>query len=34
LLAVPSEKTQRIQEAHGLIGHMYCGLVERALSEI
>ena len=34
LLAVPSEKTQRIQEAHGLIGHMYCGLVERALAEI
>lgn len=33
LLAVPSEKTQRVQEAHGLIGHMYCGLVERALSE-
>jgi D-sedoheptulose 7-phosphate isomerase len=34
LLTVPSEKTQRIQEAHGLIGHMYCGLVERAISEI
>ena len=33
LLAVPSEKTQRIQEAHSLIAHMYCGLVERALSE-
>lgn len=33
LLAVPSAKTQRIQEAHGLIGHMYCGLVERALAE-
>src|SRR5260370_14248951 len=27
LLAVPSEKTQRIQEAHSLIAHMYCGLV-------
>ena len=31
LLAVPSEETQRIQEAHGLIGHMYCDLVEREL---
>lgn len=33
LLAVPSEHTPRIQEAHSLIGHMYCGLVERAVSE-
>ena len=33
LLAVPSEETQRIQEAHGLIGHMYCDLLERELFE-
>jgi D-sedoheptulose 7-phosphate isomerase len=33
LLAVPSEETPRIQEAHGLIGHMYCDLVERELFE-
>ena len=33
LLAVPSEDVQRIQEAHGLIGHLYCALVERAFSE-
>lgn len=33
LLAVPSEDTQRIQEAHGLIGHLYCDLVERILLE-
>jgi D-sedoheptulose 7-phosphate isomerase len=33
LLAVPSESTQRIQEAHGLIGHMFCDLVERELAE-
>jgi D-sedoheptulose 7-phosphate isomerase len=33
LLAVPSEETQRIQEAHSLIGHMYCDLVERELFE-
>ena len=32
LLAVPSEETPRIQEAHSLIGHMYCSLVERAIS--
>lgn len=31
LLAVPSEETPRIQEAHSLIGHMYCDLVEREL---
>jgi D-sedoheptulose 7-phosphate isomerase len=31
LLAVPSESTQRIQEAHSLLGHMYCDLVERLL---
>ena len=33
LLAVPSEEAQRIQEAHSLIGHMYCDLVERELFE-
>ncbi len=27
-LAVPSEETPRIQEAHILLGHIYCGLVE------
>lgn len=31
LLAVPSEDTQRIQESHSLLGHMYCELVERIL---
>jgi len=33
LLAVPSENTQRIQEAHSLMGHMFCDLVERKLAE-
>jgi len=33
LLAVPSEETARIQEAHSLIGHMYCDLIERELFE-
>ncbi len=33
LLAVPSDDTQRIQEAHSLLGHMYCELVERILFE-
>jgi D-sedoheptulose 7-phosphate isomerase len=33
LLAVPSDETQRVQEAHNLIGHMYCDLVERDLFE-
>ena len=33
LLAVPSEETPRIQEAHSLIGHMFCDLVERELFE-
>ena len=33
LLAVPSGETQRIQEAHSLIGHMYCDLLERELFE-
>jgi D-sedoheptulose 7-phosphate isomerase len=31
LLAVPSEDTQRVQETHSLLGHMYCELVERIL---
>lgn len=31
LLAVPSEETPRIQEAHSLMAHMYCDLVEREL---
>lgn len=31
LLAVPSDDTQRIQETHSLLGHMYCELVERIL---
>ena len=31
LLAVPSEDTQRIQESHSLLGHMYCELVEHIL---
>ena len=34
LLAVPSNDTQRIQEAHNLIGHLYCASVERALFEL
>jgi D-sedoheptulose 7-phosphate isomerase len=34
LLAVPSEETPRIQEAHSLIGHMFCDLVERELFEL
>lgn len=31
LLQVPSSNTQRIQEAHILIGHIICGLVEEEL---
>lgn len=31
LLKVPSSNTQRIQEAHILIGHIICGLVEEEL---
>lgn len=31
LLPVPSDDTQRIQESHSLIGHLYCELVERIL---
>ncbi|MBD3166466.1 SIS domain-containing protein [bacterium] len=30
-LIVPSEDTQRIQEMHAVIGHLLCGLSERAL---
>ncbi len=30
-IAVPSKDTQRIQEAHGTIGHILCGLVEQEL---
>ena len=30
-IIVPSENTQRIQEAHITIGHIICGLVEREL---
>lgn len=32
-LAVPSEDTPRIQEAHLLIGHIICGIVEEELSD-
>lgn len=31
VLAVPSKDTQRIQECHIAMGHIVCGLVERAL---
>ena len=31
LIAVPSADTARIQEVHLLIGHIWCGLIERAL---
>lgn len=31
-VTVPSEVTARIQEAHILIGHWWCGVVEEALS--
>jgi D-sedoheptulose 7-phosphate isomerase len=30
-VAVPSTDTPRVQEAHALIGHVWCELVERAL---
>jgi D-sedoheptulose 7-phosphate isomerase len=30
-LAVPSSDTPKIQEGHALIGHILCGLVERAI---
>jgi D-sedoheptulose 7-phosphate isomerase len=31
VLAVPSDRTQAIQEGHLVVGHTLCGLVERAL---
>lgn len=31
LVAVPSTDTQRIQEVHALIGHIYCDLIEQTL---
>lgn len=31
LIAVPSDSTPRIQEAHITIGHIICGLVESAM---
>lgn len=31
VLAVPSRDTQRIQEAHSVLGHIYCDLIERHL---
>ncbi len=31
LLAVPSSETPRIQEGHLVLGHVLCGLVERAM---
>jgi D-sedoheptulose 7-phosphate isomerase len=31
LLAMPSNDTPRIQEAHILVGHIICGLIEQAL---
>lgn len=31
VLAVPSSDTPKIQEGHALIGHILCGLVERAV---
>ncbi|MBA4175454.1 MAG: phosphoheptose isomerase [Leptothrix sp. (in: Bacteria)] len=31
LLAVPSAETPRIQEGHLVLGHVLCGLVERAM---
>jgi D-sedoheptulose 7-phosphate isomerase len=30
-LRIPSTDTQKIQEAHIVLGHIFCGLVERAL---
>jgi D-sedoheptulose 7-phosphate isomerase len=32
LIAVPSDSTPRIQEAHALVGHLVCELVERELA--
>jgi len=31
LIAVPARDTQRIQEAHSLLGHIYCDLIEQHL---
>lgn len=31
ILAVPSAETPRIQEGHALLGHVLCGLIERAM---
>jgi D-sedoheptulose 7-phosphate isomerase len=31
VLLVPSDVTSRIQEAHGFIGHVLCGIIEREL---
>jgi D-sedoheptulose 7-phosphate isomerase len=31
LIEVPSDETPRIQEGHLLLGHILCGLVEKAL---
>lgn len=33
-LAVPSADTPRIQEGHAVLGHVLCGLVERALFKV
>ena len=33
LLAVPSDETPKIQEGHLVLGHILCGLVERAMFE-
>ena len=32
-VVVPSERTARVQEAHITIGHLWCEMVDRALSE-
>lgn len=31
VLAVPSDVTSRVQDAHGVIGHVLCGLIECAI---
>ncbi len=30
-LRMPSDETQKIQEAHIVVGHIFCGLIERSL---
>jgi len=30
-LDIPSAETPKIQEGHAMVGHILCGLVERAL---